>query len=259
MGVNQPQETTLDRSLPVTNTQVGQLADGDVFEAGTELEALLRQMLIQPVKGTVSIAGTNPKTREVGATFNPTLTADTTQNQSGEEDDVRIDGTSVYPSPYELEPSFQIGDPADITESRSFQAEADFTESEDFDAFTASSNSVTYRGKRYIFFDTNADPTSSNEVRGLSGSILDAKDGKVFQIDVADGDTSVVFAYPKALGAVEEIEFQGALTSDVTDDYNRSTVTVNGGAGDGSYAIDYYVYRREPTDSYSDITIEVTI
>jgi hypothetical protein len=259
MGANQPQQTTLDAPLRVTNTSAGELADGDLFEPGTEIEELLRSMLIKPKKGTVGLTGSNPQTLEMGDTFNPTLTASITQNQSGEEEDVRIDGTSVYPSPYELTPSFQIGSPADVQASRSLQAEADFTASNYFDAFTDQSGTVVYRGKRYIFYGTNADPTTSAGVRGLAGSILDARDGKVFTIDVQNGDTSVVFAYPKALGAVQKIEFQGALNSDVTSDYNRSTVTVNGAPGDGTYAIDYYVYRREPNDSYSDVTIEVTI
>jgi hypothetical protein len=260
MGANQPSETTLDRPLRVTNTNAGQLKDGDLFESGTELEELLRSMLIQPAQGTVSLSGTSPQTREMGDTFSPTLTADPTQNQSGPVDEVRIDGTIVSPSPYELTPTFQIGAAADVQASRSFQAACDFEASDDFSALTATSGQVVYRGKRYIFYGTsNAAPASSADVRGLGSSILDAQDGKVFSIDVPSGATSVEFAYPKALGTVQKIEFQGALTSDVTADYNRSTVSVNGGAGDGSYAIDYYVYRREPQDSYSDVTVEVTI
>jgi hypothetical protein len=258
MSVNQPDGAKLDAPIEVQGTKAGQLSDGDSFDVGTPIADVLRAMLQDPQQGTLSLSGSGAQAREMGASINETLTATAEQNESGDVQAVRINSGDVTPSPYELAVSFQIGTQADVRAAATQNAEADFAASDDFSALTATA-AFSYLGRRFVFFDTNADPTTSSEVRALAGSILNAKDGLTFDIDVQDGDTSVAFGYPKALGTVEKIEFQGALTSDVTNDYNRNTVSVNGAPDNGNYAIDYYVYRREPADPYDNVTIEVTI
>ena len=254
----------LTSPLQVANVNVGDLSSGDVIAEGTLIEDLLRQMLVKALFPTLSLSGTGAKTVEMGTSLSPTLTANYNARDGGAVTALTIDGQDVTPAPYTLVPTaFQIGALTDIRTQVQYQASADYDNSGATPSGTVTSGTVTYRGRRYIFRGTgNATPTTSAAVRGLSdggNAILDARNGKSFSISVPNGATSVEFAYPSALGAVSQIQFVGALTSDVTSDYTQTTVTVNGGAGDGSYAIPYYVYRRQPSSAYSASTINVTI
>ena len=250
--------------IQVANVSVGALEDGDIIEAGTPIEDVLRSILVKALAPTFSLSGSGSKTVEVGSTINPVLTASYNQRDGGAVTALTIGGVDVTPTPYERTiAASQLGNPTDLTAQVSYGASVDYDDSGALPAGSVNSGTVKYRARRFIFRGTrNATPGTSSDVRTLSGGgnpILDAKGGKQFSISVPDGATSVEFAYPAALGPVEQIQFVGALTSDVTDDYTRTTVTVNGGAGDGSFAIDYYVYRREPPSAYTASTINVTI
>ncbi|AFJ21511.1 hypothetical protein [Salisaeta icosahedral phage 1] len=257
-----PTPVALKEQLEVANVTVGALSDGDVIPAGTPLDEVLRRILVKALAPTLSLSGTGDKTVEVGTEIAPTLTATYDKRDGGNLNALTINGTDVRPAPFELSPApFRIGSASDISADVQYQALAEYDDSGATPAGSVSSNVVTYRGERYIFRGTsNAAPTTSADVRALNASpILGVQDGTTFSIDVPDGATSVEFAYPALLGTVAKIEFVGALTSDVTGDYTRTTVAVNGGAGDGSYAVDYYVYRREPSSAYTAATINVTI
>ena len=102
----------------------------------------------------------------------------------------------------------------------------------------------------FYYGTSNDTPTTGSEVENLGGVTT----LNTFKINVPNNATSVEFAIPSDIAPVSKIEFQGALTSNVTSNYTTSIVS-----NVGPENTEYTVYRREPASSYSEVIVEVTI
>jgi hypothetical protein len=121
---------------------------------------------------------------------------------------------------------------------------------------------VTVNGYRKAFYGSDSSSTTvyttSNEVRGLSGSTLNPHNGSTFTINIPIGAKMVIFAYPATLEDVATVKYVEGLNAEVKGIFNKTLVNV---AGQNGYSpISYKVYTYIPAVPFpSTATYNVTI
>lgn len=121
---------------------------------------------------------------------------------------------------------------------------------------------TTVIGKRKAFWGTDlietAPPTTSNEIRALSDSLMGPEKGTTFTINIPINTTRVVFAYPKSISGVDQVIYIQALGVNVKDIFTESEILVEG--VNGYTAIPYRVYTFVPLEPFSSAaTYNVTV
>lgn len=124
------------------------------------------------------------------------------------------------------------------------------------------SASRTINGRRKLFYgaddSNNTAYTTSGEIRGMSDDHLNPADGYTFDIDIADGDQMVSFAYPATLRDVDSVKFVEGMNAEIKASFTKTTVDVEG--ANGYTAISYKLYTYVPAAPYSQAaTYRVTI
>lgn len=111
------------------------------------------------------------------------------------------------------------------------------------------SRTITVARKAFYGTPTAAVNTSVL-VRNLSSSILAPAKNTTFNISISSGSTYVVFAFPASLytGSEVPVVTDTNLNQDVSSNFTRTTVSVEG--ANGSTAVNYYVYTYIPDVSF---------
>jgi len=107
------------------------------------------------------------------------------------------------------------------------------------------SDTVTVTGKRKAFYGYSSSElaiANSDDIRGLSGSLLGAAHGSSFTLSMPAGTKSVVFAYPASLGDVTSVKYVEGLNVESKDTLTKTTVNVEG--ANGYTAVSYNVYKK---------------
>lgn len=270
---------TITTDFTVYGVTQGIYSDGNVITAGTSLADVVKNMLqaiIPPTyqAPTLSLSGSAPATVEAGTSIAPTLTPTWNQRDGGTPIlyTVKRGGVDVLTNATAIaynEPSFVLGDT-----SVQFQATETYNQGPvknnnqgnaspagQIPAGTATSGTVTYTGKRQLFYGadigTNA-PADSAAVRILASKVLGPVNGTVFSLTIPAGTARVVFAYPDTLREVSSVKYVELGNGEVKDTFALTTVSVEGAAG--FTAINYKVYSFVPAMPFGDaVTYTVTI
>jgi hypothetical protein len=109
---------------------------------------------------------------------------------------------------------------------------------------TDSVNSVTY--------------TTSNQVRLLSGGLLNPVNGSTFTINILAGVKMVVFAYPATLRDTISVKYVEGFNAEIVDVFTKTTLNVEG--ANGYTAVSYKLYTFIPPSPFENTaTYNVTI
>ena len=120
------------------------------------------------------------------------------------------------------------------------------------------SASVTVVGQRKYFYGVSKPSSTSADVRDLGNSTLNPANGTHFTINIPEGATSVVFAYPDTLRDVSNVIYVEGLNAEVKGVFTKSSVSVEG--ANAYTAIGYKVYRYTPAVPFqAAATYNVTI
>ena len=272
--------STVSADFTVLGVSQGMYKDGDTITAGTNLEDVVKNMLkniVPPtyVSPTLSIAGSGASSIEAGSNITPTITPTWVANDGGAVTNYRLtkNGTAVLnvalPEAFVSE-AFQIGD-----ETIAFVATANHdmgpikkdnagNDSPDgrITAGTKTSNTIDYIGKRNLFHGTDLAtdtiPTTSDEIRALTGKVLGPAAGNSFTINIPAGAKKVIFAYPETLRDVSTVIYVEGLNAEVKGIFGKSRIQVQG--ANGLTAINYKVYTYVPAAPFgANATYDVTI
>jgi hypothetical protein len=248
---------------------VGGIANGETLAAGTSLEQIFQQMLTveEPptyLAPTLSLSANYSHNQQVeaGTVLSVNLTASYNQRDGGACTLVRFykDGSEIgsdNSGPFSLSAIAH-----NLTDTNvSFQAQADYEQgpvkntnlgnpSPDgrIEAGTVSSNTRTIRSVRRAFYGVSLPATSSAEIRALGNSLNNPQNNTQFTITIPAGATSVVFAYPGTLPAVESVKYVEGLNAEVKGVFIETSVNVEG--ANGYAAIAYRVYEYTPASPF---------
>lgn len=101
---------------------------------------------------------------------------------------------------------------------------------------------------RKTFYGTTNQDTfdlTSDNIRSLSGSKLGVKKGDKININITQGSTEVILAYPSILGDVTSIKYVEAFNTEVSDVFVKNTVSVQDVNGTNPTVYNVYVYRPD--------------
>ncbi len=266
----------LDQSLTSTKN-VGGIANGQTFPAGTSVTDILREMLIeeeapQYLAPTLSLSASyaNNALIEVGTTLNVALTAAYNQRDGGAADQVvfKADGAAVHTdtqSPFTHSYTHQLIASLALLATVNYQQGpvqstnlGNPSPNGQIPAGSKNSNTVTLRAVRRAFWGTGQPSGSSSEIRSLGNSLLNPANGGRFTINIPAGAASVAFAYPASLRAVSSVLYAEGLNADVKGNFAETSVSVEG--AEGFTGVAYRVYRFVPAEPFSQAaTYNVTI
>ena len=113
---------------------------------------------------------------------------------------------------------------------------------------------------RKTFYGTTDQDTfdlTSDNIRSLSGSKLGVKKGDKININITQGSTEVILAYPSVLGDVTDVIFVEGMNASIKDVFTKQVISV----GDyGGTVSNYNVYTYKPVNAYTkNYTYVVTI
>lgn len=262
---------------------VGGIKTGDVIEAGTDLDALIKKIIMKRVPATyiapkISLAvskGAQPGNYEVGTTLTATMTANFTKQDAGALTAIKIsDGTvdvlEGTTSPLILsDHSITVGEG-----TTSFKAIASYAEGAikqdnlgddspagHITAGSITSNVLSYIGKRNAFYGTGVGSVpelNSAIIRGLTGKSLNPTAGTKLTIKVAQGQQYIVFAYPAALRDVSQVKYEETNDIGMASSFTKQTMSVEG--ANGATAANYKVYSYAmAAPAAAPMTFTVTI
>ena len=272
---NVPATDIIVSGFSVLGVTVGNYISGTVIPAGTTVEDVFKNMLIKIIPPTyypptISLAG--GASVESGTTVTPTLTPTYHQNDGGAAGNYTLlkGGVSVYtnatPNAF-TDSAFVVGDGV----TASYQCNCDYAQGAIKDdnagnpyptgrieAGNVVSNTVSYSGFRYMFYDVSNDGLTSADIRSLTHKIATPYNGITFTINIPVGATNVVFAYPATVRDLTSVKYVEGLNAEVKDIFTQTLVDVEG--ADGYTAISYKVYKYTPAEPFgATATYNVTL
>lgn len=268
----------LNENLTVNGVTVGGILDGEAFMKGASLEDLFRKMLIKQIppvynSPTLSLSVTgSPANIEAGTSIDLLEAATFDQKDGGAATGVSFRKNGLEEAldalaPYGHDPlAYVIGD-----ENIIYQAVASYEEGPVKNdnlgvpypnghilAGSVNSNTVIFRGQRNAFYGVNNPDNTSASVRALTGKLLNAANGTVFNIAIPAGSTKVTFAYKDTLRDVTSVKYVEGSNAEVKANFVKTAVLVEGAAAFA--AIGYKVYEFTPAAPFSGAaTYNVTI
>lgn len=263
------------------NGSVGGLKTGDVIDAGTSIDELIKKIVTKRVQATYTqpsvalSASIAAGSFEVGSTITPTLTAKYIQNDGGELENIKIsDGqTDVVvgsTSPLAAE-SHEVNV---VDGDTTFSAIASYGEGQvkndnlgdaspdgHIAAGSKMSNKITFTGKRKAFYGAGAGEipaVTSESVRALGGNVLGPIAGTTFSIPISVGQQYVEFAYPATLRDVKEVMYVETNDTGAVSKFTKSDAQVEGLNGYQATAYKVYSYQMA-APAAANMTFKVTI
>ena len=274
-------KVTLASKITVKGQTLGSYKDGDEILPGETLTSILKKQFAKQIPPTynaptMSMSPSN-QTVESGTNVNPTVTSTYNKRDGGDITNYKLEriengqstavvnGSSIQP--YQ-QPEIMVQDGGLLK----FTATIDYADGpikqdnlgEPYPSTSIKagklSNTITYTGQRKTFYGKDKQTTaatSSEHVRGLQQSVMNATNGTKLTINIAQGDTRVTFAYPATLRDVSSV-LSSALNLNVKDTFVKTTVDVEG--ANGYNPIRYKVYTYIPAIPFaSGDTYTVTI
>ena len=119
-------------------------------------------------------------------------------------------------------------------------------------------SSLIIYGRRKAFYGVDHTASDSEDIRLLSGNLLNPSNGSSFTINIPEGSTNVVFAYPSTLRNVSSVKYVDGLNAEIKGIFTQTLVNVEG--LNGYSAIPYKVYKYTPAIPFSaSATYTITI
>lgn len=262
---------------------VGGIKTGDVIDAGTDLDTLIKKIIMKRVPATytapkISLAvskGAQPGNYEVGTALTATMTASFTQQDAGALTSIKISDGSVDVLEGTISPLVLSDHAITVGEgTTSFKAVASYGEGTikqdnlgddspagHITAGSITSSALSYVGKRNAFYGTGVGSVpelNSAAVRSLTGKSLNPAAGTKLTIKVAQGQQYIVFAYPAALRDVDKVKYEETNDIGMASSFTKQTVSVEG--ANGATAADYKVYSYAmAAPAAAPMTFTVTI
>ncbi|RNI30945.1 hypothetical protein EFA69_06540 [Rufibacter immobilis] len=258
---------TVGKEIRVTGAQVGGFKDGDIISPTDLIETVLEKLLTKESNVTYttptgSISSTVTGNVEAGTVITPTITPTFNRNDAGALTKYVLKrGSTVLLDAVlqNVQDSVTIGD-ASISYQASFSYAAGAVKNTNLgnpspqgaiQAGTVNSNTVTISGKRYAFYDVDKPTATSNDIRNLSGKVMDISQGNSFTINIPAGTESVEFAYMDTLRDVSKV-IDEATNLDVKGVFTKNNQNV---AGANNFSpIGYKVYRYTPVVPFNNAT-----
>lgn len=265
-----------------TGGTVGGLKTGDVIDAGTNLDELIKKIVMKRIPATYTAPSVTIATSkaagnyEVGTNITTTFTARYVQNDGGALESIAIvdennnnilEGTS---SPLAAEDHvFQIDESTKSFRSSATYAQGavkkdnlgDDSPSGQIAAGTRFSTSVAFTGKRNVFYGAGSGTlpeVTSDFVRGLSGKKLGPTKGSTFTINIAQGQQYSIFAIPTAIGSTPKVKYEESNDPGAASKFTKSTLVVEGANGFVGASYDVYTYPMD-VPAAAGMTFTVTI
>ena len=263
-------------------SSVGSFKNGDVIEAGTSVDSIVRKLVqvqipptyTAPTVGITVSSGTAAGTYEVGTKASPAFSATFTKNDAGALTNIIISKNGAQVATSTTSPVTHSETDMVIDGTITFNATATYgagaIKQDNFGAdyetgkITAGSkvsSDITYTGFRKYFYGVDnktVAATTSTDIRGLTNSTAAATAGTTFTVSVTKGQTRATFAYPATLRDVNSVKYVEFNNDESKTFFNKTTVAVEG--ANGHTAIDYKVYTYIPAQPFpSNMTFKVTI
>lgn len=288
-------EGMLTEAVTAKGVTVGNISDGTVLSANMTFTEFVKKMLVKRIPASYTqptVAFTKPKSQtvEVGTTINTQVALAFTKNDAGDLTNMVINRKignqaqeqvvtgSTSPLTYQ-ESTSVVGDAAtDATVVYSGSATyADGPVKNDnlgqpdaagqIKAGTKNATSVTYTGKRKMFFGAFTNPSQSLDsaaLRGLSSVLNPTASTKInySQFGVEAGTQKFIIALPKSYGRgiAKVLQQANGFNLDVTSNFVKQGTAVQVEGANGYTAVDYDVYVWTPAAAFSDPdAFEVTL
>lgn len=262
---------------------VGGIKTGDVIDAGTDLDTLIKKIVMKRVPATyaaprVTLAvskGSPSGNYEVGTNITTTLTANFVKNDAGALTNLAILNGSTNVVEGTTSPLSATDHNFTVPEGTvTFKATAAYGEGAikkdnlgdnspngHITAGSISSSGVAFTGKRNAFYGTGVGSTpelTSAFVRGLTSKTLAPSANTKLTIPVAVGQQYIVFAYPANLRDVYQVKYEETNDPGMASNFTKTIVQVKG-ANDFA-ATDYKVYTYAmAAPAAAKMTFTVTI
>lgn len=266
--------------IAVNGVTIGMYTSGDNIPAGTNLEAIIANILQKVTLPTytapsLSLSGTSPTTVEAGTVMNITLNTSFFKNDAGDVTSFKLykNGSMIYSGASIqsfTDSNVLIGESSIVYRAEVTYADGVIKKTNlgvDYPAGrilagTTSSGNVTYLGIRKAFYGTNSlnsdTSTTSAEIRSLTPSAAKASEGNVFTINIPMGTKKVMLAYPANLRNVSSIKYVEGMNADVKAAFELQLVDVYG--ANSFTPIQYKVYTYVPAVPFTaNVTYTVTI
>lgn len=288
-------EGMLTEGVTAKGVTVGNITDGTVLANGMTFTDFVKKMLVKRIPATYtqpSVAFTQPnsQTVEVGTTISAAVTLKFTKNDAGNLTNMVINRKignqaqekvaegATNPLVYQ-ESTTVVGDAAtDATVVYSGSATyaegtikndnlGEASPSGHIEAGTKNATSVTYTGKRKMFFGAFTNPSqelNSGVLRGLSAVLNPTSGTKInySSFGVEAGTQKFVIALPKSYGRgiAKVLQQANGFNLDVTSNFVKQGTAVKVEGLNGYTAADYDVYVWTPAAAFSDPdAFEVTL
>lgn len=263
----------------ITSTQItvngltqGLYKDGTVIPAGTNIQKIIENMLLQINPPTYiapifNLSGDGLFVVEAGTKLNPTLVPNFIQNDAGAVTNYTLkkNGTNILNSPSVVQHTdnqFTIGD-ANVSYNAAVSFLDGVIKKDNTDSFnplgrilagTKTSNSVIYSGKRNVFFgadlESNIKVSTSLEVRELAGKVLGGTTGTSFNIEIPVGTKKITIAYPATIRDISSIKYVEGLNAEIKTIFQKSLLNISG--ANNYNPIEYKVFVYIPDVPFSN-------
>ena len=273
------------KSYTLNGTSLGSLASGETIPEGIDMDGLLNLITQKEIKATytkpsVSITNNGGQAAgavETGTSVTPKLRATFAKNDAGAltaldvlKGGVKVGGGTTSPYDYAGE-AIVVGD-----ETITYTAKATYGEgaiknnnlgkpSPDghIEAGSVNSSNYSITGQRNLFYGTGVGDLpelNSATVRGLANKKLNPTQGYSFNINIAQGQQYVIFAYPATLRDVNNVTYIEANDPGMASSFTKTLVDVADARGGENGKKSYKTYSfRMSTPAAAGMTFKVTI
>lgn len=273
------------KSYTLNGTSLGSLASGQTIPEGIDMDGLLNLITQKEIKATytkpsVSITNNGGQAAgavETGTSVTPKLRATFAKNDAGAltaldvlKGGVKVGGGTTSPYDYVGE-AIVVGD-----ETITYTAKATYGEGAiknnnlgqpspngHIEAGSVNSSNYSITGQRNLFYGTGVGDLpelNSATVRGLANKKLNPTQGYSFNINIAQGQQYVIFAYPATLRDVNNVTYVEANDPGMASSFTKTLVDVADARGGENGKKSYKTYSfRMSTPAAAGMTFKVTI
>ena len=274
-----------DEAVQFKGTSIGNWTDGKTVPEGMTFTEWLKQAAQKAIpatytKPTVALANNGGQAAgavEAGTSVTPKLRATFAKNDAGAltaldvlKGGVKVGGGTTSPYDYAGE-AIVVGD-----ETITYTAKATYGEgaiknnnlgkpSPDghIEAGSVNSSNYSITGQRNLFYGTGVGDLpelNSATVRGLTNKKLNPTQGYSFNINIAQGQQYVIFAYPATLRDVNNVTYVEANDPGMASSFTKTLVDVADARGGENGKKSYKTYSfRMSTPAAAGMTFKVTI
>lgn len=274
-GFGAPRTGKTKQAITVAGANFGAYGVGTVIPAGTDIEDILRNAMTVRVLATyanptidLSVGGT--LVFEIGTNLSLVCTSSFSQNDAGAIINHQIFKGGVILASGTLS-SLSIADTFSLLGTVSYQSSVSYQSgaikldnlgsASPIGAIVSgqiTSNTINIVAQRGCFFGTGIAPTTSAQVRGLSGFALGLSQGRSFSISFSSGTTTLCFAYPASIRDVFSVKYRENANQEIRDVFRQTLVNVEG--ANGVLPISYKVYTYQPIVPFTNAgNLDITL